>query len=364
MKAGIVGAGVGGRLLSLGLAERGWNVSIFDKDGEECRESCSWTGAGMIAPYCEQESAEPVICDVGLRSLELWPQILAKLPEKVFYQADGSLVVTHPNDADELRRLRREVESRDFDDDVMQILDGPAIAELEPELNGRFQSGLFFPYEAQLDNWKLMGATLKAMLQAGVECTFDTVVDGIEPGKLTVNGKTLEFDMVFDCRGIDASDDLPNLRGVRGELLHVVAPDVGLTRPVRMMHPRYPLYIVPREDDRFVIGATKIESHDLSEISVRGTLELLSAAYALHSGFAEARIIETNTHCRPAMPDNLPYVDFSDKLVIFNGMFRHGFLIAPTLVEAIVQKVCDGKATNVAAPLMRYDGKRKQESFR
>ena len=93
------------------------------------------------------------------------------------------------------------------------------------------------------------------------------------------------------------------------------------------------------------------------------SLELLSAAYALHPGFAEARIIETNTHCRPAMPDNLPYIDFQDKLTIFNGMFRHGFLIAPALVEAIIQQICDGKVTNVAAPLMYFNGKREQGSF-
>ena len=55
-----------------------------------------------------------------------------------------------------------------------------------------------------------------------------------------------------------------------------------------------------------MIGATEIESEDLSPASVRSTLELLSAAYAVHPGFAEARILELSVQCRPALPDNLP----------------------------------------------------------
>ena len=167
---------------------------------------------------------------------------------------------------------------------------------------------------------------------------------------------------MFDTRGLGAQPDLTELRGVRGELFHVHAPDVGITRPVRMMHPRYPLYIVPRENDRFVVGATKIESDDLSEISVRGSLELLSAAYALHPGFAEARVLETSTHCRPAMPDNLPHVDFCDKFVRFNGMFRHGFLTAPALVEAVVSQVTEGKVTGPVAEIISFNGKRPSQA--
>ncbi|OVE81812.1 glycine oxidase ThiO [bacterium M21] len=358
--AAIVGAGLAGRLLALEMARKDWQITIFEKDDDSGMESCSWTGAGMIAPYCEQESAEPVICEIGLRSLDLWPKILEQLPEKVFYQNDGSLVVAHPNDEDELNRLQREVEYRDFEDPVMQIMDGKTITELEPELQDRFHKGLFFPYEAQVDNWQLMGATTRAMNELGVTSHFYTEVSEIQPGSIVANGETLTFDLVCDCRGLGAQPDMKDLRGVRGELIHVTAPDVKISRPVRMMHPRYPLYIVPREDDRFVIGATKIESDDLSEISVRGTLELLSAAYALHPGFAEARIIETSTHCRPAMPDNLPRVDFCEGLLTINGMFRHGFLIAPALVEAAVSQLTTGKVEGPVAEIISFDGVRKK----
>ena len=61
-----------------------------------------------------------------------------KLPEKVFYQNDGSLVVAHPTDADELNKLKREVDSREFEGDIMQVLDAKGVGNIEPELYGRF----------------------------------------------------------------------------------------------------------------------------------------------------------------------------------------------------------------------------------
>ena len=41
---------------------------------------------------------------------------------------------------------------------------------------------------------------------------------------------------------------LPDLRGVKGEMLVLRCPDVSLRRPVRLLHPRIPLYVVPRGD--------------------------------------------------------------------------------------------------------------------
>jgi glycine oxidase len=121
------------------------------------------------------------------------------------------------------------------------------------------------------------------------------------------------------------------------------APDVTLQRPTRLIHPRYPIYIAPKEDHVFVIGATEIETEDLSPASVRSTLELLSAAYTVHPGFAEARILEISTQARPTLPDNLPLLTVhSPQHVSLNGLYRHGFLIAPALLDATLEWVQHG----------------------
>ena len=134
---------------------------------------------------------------------------------------------------------------------------------------------------------------------------------------------------VLDCRGLGAKGQWSALRGVRGEVVRIHAPDVTLQRPTRLVHPRYPIYIAPKEDHLFVIGATEIESDDRSPASVRSTLELLSAAYAVHPGFGEGRILELATQCRPTLPDNLPAIRQTRPGVLeINGLYRHGFMLS------------------------------------
>ena len=126
-------------------------------------------------------------------------------------------------------------------------------------------------------------------------------------------------------------------------MIRVHAPEVGLLRPTRLIHPRYPLYIAPKPGGVFVIGATEIESEDLSPASVRSTLELLSAAYTVHSGFGEARILEITTQARPALPDNQPRLRrLSPRVLQINGLYRHGYLISPAVLDAALQELEQG----------------------
>ena len=99
-----------------------------------------------------------------------------------------------------------------------------------------------------------------------------------------------------------------DLRGVRGEMLVLRCPGVALSRPIRLLHPRVPIYLVPRGEGIYMLGATMIESDRRGVVTARSVLELLSAAYALHPGFGEAEIVELGADARPAFPDNLPRV--------------------------------------------------------
>ena len=130
-----------------------------------------------------------------------------------------------------------------------------------------------------------------------------------------------------------------NLRGVRGETLHVETKEIHLQRPVRLMHPRYQLYVVPKPNHRFIIGATQIESEDHSPVTIQSNLELSSALYTLSPAFAEARIIEMDTNLRPAFMNNLPKVTINEGLITANGLFRHGYLLAPAVVENVLAHI-------------------------
>jgi len=185
----------------------------------------------------------------------------------------------------------------------------------------------FIPQEGQVDAQRFMKASSDYLL------SHPDVLWHQEQKIEDVQALTKEFDWVYDSRGLGANVDIGDLRGVRGEVFWLEAPEVKISRPTRMLHPRYKIYIVPRPNDRYIIGATEIESEDKSPMSVRSSLELLSAVYSMHKGFAEARIIKCVTNCRPTLKDNLPRITYHDKLTRINGLYRHGYLLAPAIVE-------------------------------
>lgn len=316
----IVGSGVMGLTAAHHLALRGASVTIYDRRREPGR-GCSWWAGGMLALWCEMESAEPLIGELGLESLAYWR---AHFPDVI---NQGSLVVAPPRDTPDLKRFAARTSH-------FEVIDGARLAVLEEDLAGRFETGLFFKDEAHLDPRKALDFLFKR-LQADFNVRF--VMDS------DVRPEALHASYVLDCRGYEARDVLADLRGVKGEMLIVRTSEISLSRPVRLLHPRIPVYIVPRADHHFMVGATMIESSDQSRISARSMIELLNATYALHPAFGEAEIIETGTDVRPAFPDNLPRIRRDGQILRLNGLYRHGYLGAPALARRAAEIVMDNK---------------------
>ena len=152
---------------------------------------------------------------------------------------------------------------------------------------------------------------------------------------------------VIDCRGLAARDRLTDLRGVKGEMLVVHCLDVTLSRPVRLLHPRFPLYIVPRGNGVFMLGATQIETGERGRATLRSVMELMNAAYALHPAFGESELLEIGVDARPAFPDNQPRIRRIGDVIYANGLFRHGFLLAPALAQMTADLVLEGNTPEV-----------------
>jgi glycine oxidase len=324
----VVGGGLLGRCLAWRASRAGARVDLYDAGSSKGEDSAAWVAAGMIAPTTEAIDADLQIASMGQHSLTLWPRWLAELPLPVFYRDDGTLLLWHRENAGEAVRAQRMIASRQSDASVRR-LEGRQVGELEPALGTRFPEALHIPNEAQVDNRELLKAVAIALEEAGVECRWGTfIADGVLPAAGTV----------VDCRGTGAKRDRPKLRGVRGEIVRLDAPEIELHHMLRLLHPRYAVYIVPRAEGKLVVGATCIEGDDRSPVSVRGALELLTSAYSVLPALAEARILELNTQVRPALPDNLPalHFDHERKVLYVNGLYRHGFLLTPTVVEEVL----------------------------
>jgi glycine oxidase len=317
----IIGAGIAGAWQALLFAQAGRDVTLHEKSDAAMMLSTSHWAGGMLAPWCESEVAEPVISRLGLRSLDLWRQALPDTP------FNGSLVVAHARDRNDFERFAKLTSGH-------QRLDAAGLASLEPSLEGRFRDALFFPTEGHVEPRRVLPKLHEKIVAAGGRIRFNSEVDADE-----IDG------IVIDCRGLAARDVQGDLRGVKGEMILIETDEVQLARPVRLIHPRWPLYVIPREDNLFMLGATSIEAEDTG-VSVRSALELLGAAYAVHPAFAEARIVEFGSGLRPAFPDNLPRIAIDDNRIAVNGLYRHGFLIAPALAELTLSYVARGQIDN------------------
>jgi len=333
MNIGIAGVGLVGRVLALNLLRQGHTLTLFDEDTAYGEKAAGMTAAGMLAVFAELESAESVIFDHGNRSIALWPDLLEQVGIADAYQQEGSIITAHPQDYNELEHFIDTLKSKVSQASEIQLLDRREITQLEPDLE-QHAKAFFIPQEGQVDAQRFMKASSDYLLaQPNVTWKENVKVIDISEGKILLEDDVEVFDWVFDTRGLGANEQVKDLRGVRGEVLWLDAPEVNITRPTRMLHPRYKIYIVPRQNNRYVIGATEIESEDKSPVSVRSSLELLSAVYSIHSGFAEARIVKMLTNCRPTLRDNLPAIQQGDKMTRINGLYRHGYLLAPAIVE-------------------------------
>lgn len=347
----IAGAGVLGRLLAWQLARGGHLVQVVDPaPGPEApatgvlaatAHAAGFTAAGMLSPLAELDHAPPEVAALGWRSLQLWQQVaqvLSPSNECALVRRNGSLLLAHGSDLGAAKRVLARLQAGACahpDGQRPQALDRTALQALEPSLAPDLKAWLL-PGEGQLLPRELLVAL--ARQAPGVVWHWGRSVAEVRPGHLRLaGGAAIEAELAVDTRGLGARGEpvggLPALRGVRGELVWLHAPGVVLQRPLRLLHPRHRVYLVPRPGDLVVVGASELESEDRSPVSLRSAVELLAAAHSVVPALAEARIVHMESNLRPALPDHRPVVVHEPGLLRINGLFRHGWLLAPALAE-------------------------------
>lgn len=367
LNIGIAGAGLLGHLLAWTLAHQGHQVSVFDPatgpgpsfDGQG---AAGFTAAGMLSPLAELDASDTDVAARGWHSIERWAEITSRLAvqhtKAPHFDRLGSLMVAHGPDLGAARRVLARVDAgaRQWPHQV-QALQAASLKTLEPALHSAL---------GPLHAWLLPGegaictvGTLKA-LQATAPCVqwyWRHQVHTPSPRQLQATNldtqatQTHRFDWVMDVRGAGARPDAP-VRGVRGELVWLHAPGLTLHRPVRLLHPRHRVYIVPRPGDVVIVGASEIESEDRSPVSLRSAVELMAAAHSVIPDLAEARILRMDVNLRPALPDNRPEIHIEPGMVRINGLYRHGWLLAPSLVDEALSRIGLGTQATSEAPAL------------
>ncbi|MED7819862.1 MULTISPECIES: FAD-dependent oxidoreductase [unclassified Francisella] len=349
-KVAIIGSGVMGRVLAITLAKTypELQLDIYDKSSSY-KHSCSYCAGGMLSPLSELITCEKHAYEIGHNSYELWNNINCFINEhlniiNMFVKEANTYVIVHNQDRYELDLAIRNINLR--------------VGKLSKTLHQKAQED-FEICDKQNVLFKEQGICLSNSINDNVIKLNEALVNVPEFFKLSdqffkeyKNIKTLElskedfyanefdegYQQIFDCTGF-INNQLNNLYGSRGEAIVVKANNIKLNSVIKLLHPRHCIYLIPRGNGFFYIGATSIESQDYSDISVQGVLELLSSLMIIDKRFAEARVIKTLTNVRPVSSDDIPILKSGGKTTYLNGLSRHGYLFAPALANKVIQRI-------------------------
>ncbi|MGE3320299.1 MAG: FAD-dependent oxidoreductase [Candidatus Berkiella sp.] len=319
MKVAIVGAGLVGKLFAWYLCQQQCEIHIFSHPRAK-QNTCAIAAGAMLSPYAELPLLNPYWFEIAQRSLLWWPKILSTLSLPVHYQRSGTRVVVLPEHGTLLEQWIQSIKRQ--------------LPNFNPIIQRDKQWSCYIADEAHLNPRQLLIALSQYLAEQRIQwheqvIEEDFLFDG--------------FDWVIECKGLGAKNTLGELRSVRGEMLLLHAPSINLSQAARFLHPLYGCYIVPQGDHHYMIGATHQESDSMAAIYVKSIMMLLTGAVLFEPRFKDAALLEAKVGLRPTTNDHLPLIQAGSKKILVNGLYRHGFLLAPAIVADIVTKLCKGE---------------------
>ncbi|GAA3681609.1 glycine oxidase ThiO [Nocardioides ginsengisoli] len=332
MRIDVLGAGIVGLTVADELVRRGHAVTVVDP---RPAGGASYAAAGMLSPAAEVWHGEEEILRLGLASLALWPALAGRLG--VPLRRSGTLLVGY--DAGDLQQVERQVALLARHGHLAEPLSRAGVRSAEPTL-ARAAGGALLSCEASIDPRAVCAALLE-------RADVTAAPRGDAEATVVATGASLPA----PWSGL--------VSGVRGEILRLRTDDPP-RRTVRGWVGGEAVYLVPRGDDRVVLGATS-EAHAAPPIvTAGGVLRLLAAARTLWPALDRAELVECTARDRPATVDGLPLVGPSgvDGVVLAAGHYRHGVLLAPLTAQLVADHLETGHVDPVVDPRRITEGAR------
>jgi len=356
----VVGGGIIGLSVGWYLARAGARVVVLDR-GEAGMEA-TWASAGMLAPNLEAEPGEEELLPLLLEGNRMWPRFVEELEEasgmRVNYRTEGTMSVALNRDDVEALRFQHEFQKKLGLD--VKWLSGDEVLELEPNLTRSVLAALYSKSDHQVDNRLVAKALKKALLQAGGELKEHKEVNKVivEDGKtkgVIAGEERIESDYVVIAAGAWSrqingipEDAKPPVRPVKGQMLSLRTQQDNplLTRVIwGPMRSWGMVYLVPRLDNKILVGATVEEMGFDKSITAGGLMNLLRGAWELLPAVFDLPVEETWAGLRPGSRDDAPIIGPTEVkgLVMATGHFRNGILLAPITAEAVARYILEGE---------------------
>lgn len=352
----VIGGGIAGLSVAWHLVAHNHHVTVVES--ETVGSGASTKAAGMITPASEVHLGENILMECFLRCADYYNHFSQRItggnPSAIDYHRNGSLLcaIDH-NGQQELSRLAN------FQKDMGLGTEEISLAQLrllEPQLTHKTSLAYFAKNEAHVDTTKLIDCLKINLIESGL-CDIlehkavqsfnfngsqltSVTLDHAEPTTLIADQVVLTTGLGLLQKNIHPDLELP-LRAVKGQVLTFKLPEHTLSRPVRVYH-RYPIYLVPRDDGRVVVGATSEEFSD-TDITAGGALDLIYSAWQVLPQIYDAPIVSHVAGLRPATIDHKPIWGRTniDNVFVLNGLYRHGIMASPYLARELVKLMMD-----------------------
>lgn len=359
----IVGGGVIGLAIGWKLAAAGQTVTLFERDA--VGYGASRYAAGMLAPQTEAGFEERELLELGLESLRRYPNFLKELRkdsgQTVKLQNEGTLIVAL--DRDDLEALKRFFDFRVSLGLSVQWLTGSEAREREPLLSPNVIGAVFIPDDLQIEPRELLAALKVAFAKRGGILKENCEVRELLTTSDRVFGVRLSDEMAVDANQVilaagswspQISEQLP-IRPVKGQIITLRADATcKLSHVIRAPE----AYLAPKENGRWIVGATNEEmGYDVTK-TAGPIMELLQGAYEAVPAIFDCQLEEIGVGLRPGTPDNAPILGKSsiDGLIYATGHYRNGILLTPVTAEEISNLILSGNSALLEKfSLKRFD---------
>lgn len=341
----VIGGGVIGLAIARALARDGLRVTVFERNARPGGEA-SWAAAGMLAPQAEAEAPGPLF-DLCLKSRALYPDFAAALWEETridieLCPAGTLLVAAQPDDVESLHAKLAWQTAAGCHAEWLSAAD---VQNLEPVVKSH--GALYLPDDWQVENRRLTQALIAAVAAAQVmiHCHSDGVTLCIEKGRVVgveLRDERWSAPVVINAAGSWAAQMSATLLGLPARVIRPIRGQMlALQMPValRLRHViRTPqVYLVPRRDQRLIVGATVEDVGYEKAVTAGGLFSLLSGVLMTAPPLAAASLVETWAGLRPLATDHLPLIGETPLpgLWCATGHYRNGILLTPITAEII-----------------------------
>jgi D-hydroxyproline dehydrogenase subunit beta len=310
----IVGAGIVGAACAAECARAGLSVLVLDRGPI----GGGTTAAGMGHLVVMDDS--PAQFALTAFSRRLWHQLAPQLPADVEYDPCGTMwVAADEQEMSEVRRKEAYYRERGV---RVEVLDGPALAQAEPNLRRDLVGGLRVPDDAVLYPPSAAGFLIKQACADGAEVRAGVEVRCMLPegGAVLGDGSRLAAGIVVNAAGPWSPGLSPGLpvRKRKGHLVitdrypgfvHHQIVELGYLKSAHSVTSDSVAFnIQPRKTGQMLIGSSRQFDSEDTEINQPILDRMLRRALGYLPRLDRLSVIRCWTGYRPATSDKLPLI--------------------------------------------------------